>query len=99
MSKCKHPYHSYYPYYGVGPHLCYYRKPGGSSDALGTSDVSPVESWPNNFLLDAEGGVSLSNPCGIWYCPDCLAGMSEDLKSSMHLLHRTEVLQHTKGAL
>lgn len=43
-----------YPYYGVAPHECYWRKPGGFNNPLGISTVNPSETWPENFSEDPD---------------------------------------------
>lgn len=62
---CKNPACSEYPYYGVAPHVCYFRM----GKKIGQSKMLPRSKWPRNFLPE-EGGK-----CGVYYCPTCLYGM------------------------
>jgi len=56
-----------YPYYGVAPHECYYKKPGGFNNPLGTSTIEPVEDWLENFVEDSE-----AEGCGVYtHCLEC----------------------------
>lgn len=72
-----------FPYYGVAPHECYWRKPGGfEGNKLGTSTVNPLENWPDNFLAEINPNVDIKSQlsyglCGIYYCPACKRGMVE----------------------
>lgn len=46
---------SVYPYYGVVPHECYFRKKGGfKENKIGDSTLKPKEEWPENFKEDPE---------------------------------------------
>lgn len=80
---CSHPDCSYYPYYGVAPHECYWRKEGGfEANPLGTSTIEPLEKWPENFLaeIDLAADVELQlswGLCGVFVCPTCGSGISE----------------------
>lgn len=72
-----------YPQYGVAPHECYWRKPGGfKENPLGTSTIKPLGSWPDNFLAEIESGEPIEKAlswglCGVYYCPSCKNGMEE----------------------
>jgi hypothetical protein len=62
-----------YPYYGVAPHECFYKIPGGQ---LGDSTINPVDTWPNNFLAEWDDSLTVSQNlkyglCGVWVCPEC----------------------------
>lgn len=72
---CKNADCKVFPYYGVAPHKCYYKK--GPEFTIGQSDVLPVETWPENFVPDLEEGETaetVKHPCGVYYCPECLQG-------------------------
>lgn len=62
---------SIYPHYGVAPHTCFFRKPGGiEKNPLGTSDVLPKSQWPENFIEDEE-----APGCGTYtHCLVCGGG-------------------------
>ena len=61
-----------YPVYGVQPHVCFYKKEGGFNNLLGTSDMLPKETWPDNYKPDPEGGN-----CGTYtHCLECGRGKS-----------------------
>ncbi|QYC52494.1 hypothetical protein [Salmonella phage SSBI34] len=55
-----------YPHYGVGPHICFYKIPGA---VIGQSIV--LHEKPDNFVEDPE-----HHGLGVWYCPECKAGMA-----------------------
>ncbi|GGO89217.1 hypothetical protein GCM10011348_46450 [Marinobacterium nitratireducens] len=56
-----------YPYYGVAPHECFWKKTGGFNNPLGTSTLLPREEWPENFSEDPE-----APGCGIYtHCTEC----------------------------
>jgi hypothetical protein len=57
---------SAYPYYGVAPHICFYKL----GRPIGGSELLPRDQWGNNFREDPEcpgNGVYLR-------CPHCGAG-------------------------
>lgn len=59
------------PYYGVAPHICFYKIPGA---VIGESQVLPKDQWPDNFKPDPE------NPaCGTYWCTHCGEGKPEDV--------------------
>jgi len=62
---CRNKEHSGFPIYGVAPHDCFYK----IGKNIGESEVHPVETWPENFVVDKE-----DNNCGIYYCPTCMEG-------------------------
>lgn len=76
---CKSCEGDLYPHYGVGPHLCYHRKPGGfAKNTPGqSSNTFNWDNWPDNFFVDVGGGETVEDlesqysTCGIWTCPDC----------------------------
>jgi hypothetical protein len=75
---CKNPECGDYPYYGVAPHECFYKR--GAEFTIGQSLVKPVNEWPDNFALEVLKGekpedVKYPNACGVYYCPDCKRGM------------------------
>lgn len=56
-----------YPYYGVAPHECYYKKRGGFDNPLGTSTLEPKSKWPDNFVEDSQ-----APGCGVYtHCQEC----------------------------
>lgn len=63
-----------YPYYGVAPHECYWKKPGGfGKNPLGTSTIEPVPDWPDNFLLEVDPGGEPQlgwGACGVFVDPE-----------------------------
>lgn len=61
-----------YPQYGVGPHICYHKKPGGFSNPLGTSELIPESEWPSNYVEDPD-----APGLGVYFCPLCKKGMEE----------------------
>lgn len=73
----------YFPMYGVAPHECYWRKPGGfDANPLGTSTVLALDDWPDNFLAEIEPDRPVAEQlswglCGVHYCPNCKHGMAE----------------------
>ena len=79
---CSNPDCSVYPMYGVAPHECYWRKPGGfEANPLGTSTIIDVEKWPANFLAEIDPDKDIAEQlswglCGIWTCPDCGSGVT-----------------------
>jgi hypothetical protein len=78
---CTNPDCGLYPYYGVAPHECFYKK--GPDHTIGQSTLLPPSEWPRGFVLDLEPGedpatVAYPNACGVYYCPDCLAGCPAD---------------------
>jgi hypothetical protein len=63
-----------FPQYGVGPHICFWKKPGGK---IGQSDNSwTLESWPDDFFLEIDRGDTLESlskgysVTGIYVCPE-----------------------------
>ena len=56
---------SVYPYYGVAPHECYFRKQGGfKQNQLGTSTLKPKLEWPENFEEDKDAlGLGVYTHC------------------------------------
>lgn len=54
-----------YPHYGVGPHICFYKIPGA---VIGQSVT--ISDKPDNYVEDSE-----CPGLGVWYCPECRAGM------------------------
>ncbi len=69
---CANPDCSEYPYYGVAPHECYFKR--GPDFKIGQSLPLPRNEWPKNFRPDPDG-----DSCGMYYCPVCLSGMPSDL--------------------
>lgn len=72
-SECKE-----YPYYGVAPHECFYKK--GADFVPGQSTLLPRGEWPDNFILDLEPGerpedIKYPSACGVYYCPERKKGM------------------------
>lgn len=65
--KCTNKECGEFPYYGVGPHTCYFRR--GPQFKIGQSKMMPRSKWPKNFVSEAEGAKT-----GVWYCPVCLWG-------------------------
>lgn len=68
-----------YPYYGVAPHECYWRKDGGFKNPLGTSTIEPLDGWPDNFLAEIDKSKPIEQQlswglCGVYFCPECLIG-------------------------
>jgi hypothetical protein len=64
----------YYPVFGVAPHECYWRKPGGFDNPLGTSTINPLESWPDGFYAEIDTSKPVSGQlnwglCGVYVCP------------------------------
>jgi len=56
-----------YPDYGVAPHECYYKKPGGQ---VGDSTLLPKSEWPKNFVEDVDcPGLGIYT-----HCLNCGAG-------------------------
>lgn len=88
-----------YPYYGVAPHECFWRKPGGfEGNKLGTSTIDPVNTWPKNFYAEIveEQTVTqqmLGSLTGVYYCPCCMsgAGDSPDLYDNERITAALEV--------
>lgn len=78
--KCNNPECSAYPMYGVAPHECYWRKPGGfEANPLGASTIIDMQHWPANFLAeidpDEDVGPQISwGLCGVFVCPSCGSG-------------------------
>lgn len=75
---CADPEHDFYPYYGVAPHECYYKK--GPEFRIGESTIHPVSEWPDNFVVELEPGetaeqAQAASACGVYYCSTCKAGM------------------------
>ena len=72
-----------YPNYGVAPHECYWRKPGGfEENPLGTSTIIDPDKWPDNFLAEIDQSEPIEQQiswglCGVYYCPRCKHGMEE----------------------
>jgi hypothetical protein len=60
-----------FPYYGTGPHVCFWRK----GTPLGTSDgIDPSEWGPIAFVVDAENVPPEPDGApvvGTWFCPRC----------------------------
>ena len=81
---CNHPECDSYPYHGVAPHECYWRKQGGfKENPLGTSTIEPLENWPENFLAEIETDQDIEEAlswglCGAYVCPDCKSGMKAE---------------------
>lgn len=81
--KAEHKCDEGYPQYGVAPHECFWRKPGGfAENTIGQSTIEPLEEWPDNFLAEIDPtqriGPQISyGLCGVWYCPVCKKGMEE----------------------
>lgn len=76
--KCSNEDCEIYPYYGVAPHKCYYKR--GPEFTIGQSEILPVKTWPKNFIPDLEPGEAAETavaPCGVYYCPDCMRGYKE----------------------
>lgn len=78
MGKCRNEECNLYPYYGVAPHECFYKR--GEEFTIGQSLLKPKEEWPDNFRLDIEPGedpaiIKYPGACGVYYCPDCKKGM------------------------
>jgi hypothetical protein len=78
IATCANPECGEYPYYGVAPHECFYKK--GPEYTVGQSTLLPRNEWPDNFVLDLEPGedpatVRYPSACGTYYCPTCRAGM------------------------
>lgn len=76
---CSNPECGEYPYYGVAPHECFYKK--GPEFTVGQSTLLPRAHWPDSFVLDLMPGedpetVAYPSACGVYYCPDCRAGMA-----------------------
>lgn len=72
-----------YPYYGCAPHECYFKKPGGFDNPLGTSTVYGFEKWPGNFYAEIEDVNNIKQElsgrlCGVYYCPECSDGAAID---------------------
>lgn len=65
---CTNPACGTYPYYGVTPHTCFFRR--GPEFKIGQSELLPQAEWPRNFRPDPE-----DNSGGTYYCPTCLKGM------------------------
>ena len=62
-----------YPMYGLAPHKHNLQKTGGT--IIGSTEIEPKESWPDNFIEDPE-----SPGCGIYAeCPGCGRPNREDL--------------------
>lgn len=78
---CSNPDCDSYPIYGVAPHECYWRKPGGfEENPLGTSTIVPLEDWPDNFEAEIDPDKPVAEQlswglCGVHYCPECKNGM------------------------
>jgi hypothetical protein len=75
---CAAPDCNLYPYYGVAPHICFYKR--GDEFSIGQSIGLPPSQWPDNFVPDLEPGetaetVAYPNACGVYYCPACKHGM------------------------
>ena len=67
---CEHPRHAEYPYFGVGPHLCFYKR--GPGFVPGQSLAVPRGQWPANFTPDPDDPVEDDTaPVGVWTCPGC----------------------------
>lgn len=74
----------YYPVFGVAPHECYWRKPGGFNNPLGTSTIEPLDNWPDTFYAEIDTTRPVSAQlgwglCGVYVCP---CGCSEDFVKS-----------------
>lgn len=77
---CANPACDDYPYYGVAPHECFYKK--GAEFMPGQSTLLHRHEWPSNFVLDIEPGedpatIEYPNACGVYYCPTCEHGLGE----------------------
>ncbi|MDD0837857.1 hypothetical protein PSQ40_04665 [Curvibacter sp. HBC61] len=57
------------PYYGVGPHVCFYKIPGAT---IGQSRPLPRDQWPANYREDPE-----SPGHGLWWCEVCGEGATD----------------------
>lgn len=56
-----------YPYYGVAPHVCFYKIPGAT---IGQSRLLPQSEWPANYAPDED-----EPGCGTYtHCLECGAG-------------------------
>lgn len=60
---------SAFPYYGVGPHTCFYKIPGAQ---IGQSQPLPEHEWPRNYAEDKS-----SPGLGFYWCPECGHGKDE----------------------
>lgn len=84
MSECTAKDCKDYPYYGVAPHECYWRKPGGfEENPLGTSTILDLEHWPENFAAELDDPSDMEKQlswglCGVYYCPSCGSGVNMD---------------------
>lgn len=96
MKACDHKDCDSYPYYGVAPHECYWRKPSGFENPLGTSAIMPLDAWPANFFAE----IDRDNPvidqlswglCGVYICPSCGTA-----PKSSGLLSKDQVMELTK---
>lgn len=76
---CKNPDCDVYPYYGVAPHICFFRR--GKQFKMGQSKLLPRNKWPRYFVEDtSEGSKPGYLPCGTYHCPKCLAGVPKKPK-------------------
>jgi len=78
--ECKNEECDIYPYYGVAPHECFFRKEGGFKNSLGTSTIKPHSKWPDNFLAEVNPNKPINEQlknglCGIYFCPSCKSGV------------------------
>jgi hypothetical protein len=97
---CSNPDCGDYPYYGVAPHKCFYKR--GPEFRIGQSIGLPQATWPANFVLDLEPGedpetVVYPNACGVYHCPTCFAGMPAPSQNMGSGTERSEREASTKG--
>ena len=77
---CNHSDCNVYPYYGVAPHECCWRKLGGfKENPLGTSTIDPLDNWPDNFFAEIDSNIDIVQQlswglCGVYVCPKCKSG-------------------------
>lgn len=80
QTPCSQECREAYPSYGVAPHECFFRKPGGFQvSPLGSSTTEPVSTWPDNFFAEIDKSQSVipqlaedASLCGVYLCPECL---------------------------
>lgn len=73
MNKCSNPDCNIYPFYGVAPHICYYKL--GLS--IGQSFFFNKKDDPDNFVRD-----KYDPECGTYFCPECKSGKTEFLNEN-----------------
>jgi hypothetical protein len=100
-SKCENE--EWYPQYGVAPHECYWKKPGGFEENMpGDSTIEPLEKWPDSFLAEIDGSKPIKPQlqyglCGVYFCPKCKAGLESSLKSDLaQLMSKEQILEAIK---